>query len=347
MQFGNMLFPYNGDPGRDATLIEELLKEVRVSEALGVDAMWLAEHHFSGICPYADPVGLASAIAATTSKIKIGFAVLQASFHHPVKLAEQLAFLDNLSRGRMIVGLGRGNNAALYEYDAYKVIEEETPERLVETEHLLTNLWSGGRVHNGKYWQFQIPALRPQPVTRPHPMLLRAVVKDDSYVEMAEQNRPFLAGFISESETARKIELYRAIMRERGRTEEQIEDNLAKSWTWRRIFVGETEAEAERIGPPAFLAARNDRRIASEQLYAVVGRTMRPSRQQEDAFIYGSPERVAETIAKTAATGIGGLILQFRLGAMPADVAENSLRLFMKEVAPAFQSRRELAESQA
>ncbi|HWG06695.1 MAG TPA: LLM class flavin-dependent oxidoreductase, partial [Beijerinckiaceae bacterium] len=201
MQFGNMLFPYNGDPGRDATLIAELLHEVRVAEALGVDAIWLAEHHFSGVCPYADPVGLASAIAAITHKIKIGFAVLQASFHHPVKLAEQLAFLDNLSRGRMIVGLGRGNNAALYEYDAYKVIEEETQERLVETEQLLANLLSGGRVHDGKYWQFQIPALRPQPFTRPHPMLLRAVVKDDSYVEMAEQNRPFLAGFISEAET--------------------------------------------------------------------------------------------------------------------------------------------------
>jgi alkanesulfonate monooxygenase SsuD/methylene tetrahydromethanopterin reductase-like flavin-dependent oxidoreductase (luciferase family) len=347
MQFGNMLFPYNGDPGHDATLIEELLKEVRVSEELGVDAMWLAEHHFSGICPYADPVGLASAIAAITQKIKIGFAVLQASFHHPVKLAEQLAFLDNLSRGRMIVGLGRGNNAALYEYDAYKVIEEETQERLVETEQLLTNLLSGGRVHDGKYWQFQIPALRPQPFTRPHPTLLRAVVKDDSYAEMAEQNRPFLAGFISEAETTRKIELYRTIMRERGRTEAEIEDNLAQSWTWRRIFVGETDAEAEGIGLAAFQAARHDRRIASEQLYAAVGRTMRPSRQQEDAFIYGSVERVAETMEKMQATGIGGLILQFRLGAMPADVAEQSLRLFMTKVAPAFQGQKQLAVSPA
>lgn len=347
MQFGNILFPYNGDPARDATLVAELLREAQLSEELGIDAIWLAEHHFSGICPYADPVGLAAAIAATTRRIKIGFAVLQASFHHPVKLAEQIAFLDNLSGGRMIVGLGRGNNAALYEYDAYKVIEEETPERLVETEQLLTNLWSGGRVHEGKYWQFQIPALRPRPFTRPHPMLLRAVVKEKSYVEMARLNRPFLAGFISEPEVARRIDVYRTIMREEGRSEAEIEANLANSWTWRRVFVAETDEEAERIGLPAFRAMRNDRRSESERLHAAVGRTMRVGRQQEDVFIYGSPERVAESIARTQATGIGGLILQFRLGAMPADVAENSLRLFMNEVAPAFQSQKELADSQA
>jgi alkanesulfonate monooxygenase SsuD/methylene tetrahydromethanopterin reductase-like flavin-dependent oxidoreductase (luciferase family) len=344
MRFGNILFPYNGDPARDGTLIAELLREAHVSEQLGVDAMWLAEHHFSGVCPYADPVGLASAIAATTQKIKIGFAVLQASFHHPVKLAEQIAFLDNLSRGRMLVGLGRGNNAALYEYDAYRVVEDETQDRLVETEQLLTNLWSGGRVHEGKYWQFQIPALRPRPFTSPHPLVLRSVVKDESYVEMAQQNRPFLAGFISEPEMTRKVDLYRATMRAEGRTEAEIDCNLENSWTWRRIFVAETNEEAERIGLPAFQAARSDRRRESERLHAAVGRAMRASRQQEDVFIHGSPERVAETMEKMERTGIGGLILQFRLGAMPADVAENSLRLFMSKVAPAFQRRKELAE---
>jgi len=343
MKFGNILFPYNGDPSRDTMLIAELLREAQISEELGVDAMWLAEHHFSGICPYADPVGLATAIAATTHRIKIGFSVLQASFHHPVKLAEQIAFLDNLSRGRMIVGLGRGNNAALYEYDAYKVNEEETPERLVETEELLTTLWTGGTVHQGKYWQFQIPALRPQPYSRPHPLMLRSVVKDASFIDMARQNRPFLAGFVSEEALKHSLHLYRTAMREDGRTSDEIDANLANSWTWRRIFVADTNAEAERIGPPAFRAMRSDRRGESERLHAAVGRVTRASRQQEDAFIFGTPERVAESIEKMVSTGIGGTILQFRLGSMPADLAERSLRLFMTEVAPAFQHDKELA----
>jgi alkanesulfonate monooxygenase SsuD/methylene tetrahydromethanopterin reductase-like flavin-dependent oxidoreductase (luciferase family) len=336
MKFGNILFPYNGEPSRDANLITELLQEAQISEEAGLDAIWLAEHHFSGICPYADPIGLASAIAATTRRIRIGFSVLQASFHHPVKLAEQIAFLDNLSRGRMIIGLGRGNMGALYEYDAYKVKEEETQERLMETERLLIELLSGACAHDGKYWQFKIPALRPRPFTTPHPILLRSAVKDASFIELARQNRPFLAAFTTEAEFVRKIDLYRTEMRAAGASADAIDRNLANSWTWRRVFVSETSQEAEQIGVPAYRAMQVDRRTESERLHAAVGRTRNPSQAGEDAFIYGVPERVAETVAKMEQAGIGGIILQFRLGAMPAEIAENSLRLFMKEVAPCF-----------
>jgi alkanesulfonate monooxygenase SsuD/methylene tetrahydromethanopterin reductase-like flavin-dependent oxidoreductase (luciferase family) len=97
MQFGNFLFPESRDPAADGRVIEETLGEAELSERLGFDAVWLAEYHFDGICAYVDPVTFAAAVAVRTGRIRIGFAVAQASLHHPIRLAEQLALIDNLS----------------------------------------------------------------------------------------------------------------------------------------------------------------------------------------------------------------------------------------------------------
>ncbi len=77
MKFGNFLFPDSRDPERDGVVIDETLREAWLSDELGVDVIWLAEHHFDGICAYADPISFAGALAASTRHSKIGFAVLQ------------------------------------------------------------------------------------------------------------------------------------------------------------------------------------------------------------------------------------------------------------------------------
>ena len=69
-----------------------------------MEMLWLAEHHFDGICAYVDPVTFAAALAASTEHIQIGFAVAQMSLHHPIRMAEQMALIDNISRGRLVVG---------------------------------------------------------------------------------------------------------------------------------------------------------------------------------------------------------------------------------------------------
>ena len=106
MKFGNFLFPDCRDPERDGIVIDETLREARLSDQLGVDVIWLAEHHFDGICAYVDPITFASALSTSTRQSKIGFAVVQTALHHPIRLAEQIAILDNITKGRLIVGLG-------------------------------------------------------------------------------------------------------------------------------------------------------------------------------------------------------------------------------------------------
>ena len=74
----------------DQQIIQETLREARLCDALGMEMLWLAEHHFDGICAYVDPVTFAAALAASTERIQIGFAVAQMSLHHPIRLAEQM-----------------------------------------------------------------------------------------------------------------------------------------------------------------------------------------------------------------------------------------------------------------
>src|SRR5690349_19762665 len=153
MKFSNFLFPDCRDPERDGVVIDETLREAWLSDQLGVDGIWLAEHEFDGICAYVDPITVAGALAPSMRHSKIGFAVVQTALHHPIRLAEQLAILDNLTKGRLIIGLGRGSSYNIYDYQGFGIDYREAQERLEEAEKILLTAWTRGAfTHNGKYW---------------------------------------------------------------------------------------------------------------------------------------------------------------------------------------------------
>ena len=146
------------------SVIDETLREAQLCDELGMDMVWLAEHHFDGICAYVDPVSFAAALATSTEQISIGFAVAQMSLHHPVRMAEQMSLIDNLSHGRLVVGLGRGTAYNIYDYQGYGIDPDEAFERLIESEEIMLKAWTTENlVHEGKYWQLRMPQLRPQP----------------------------------------------------------------------------------------------------------------------------------------------------------------------------------------
>ena len=193
MKFSNFLFPESWDPERDGVVIGETLREARLADELGVDTIWLAEHHFDGVCAYVDPVSFAAALATATRRAKIGFAVIQTSLHHPVRLAEQLALIDHLSQGRLIVGLGRGTAYNIYDYQGYGIDHEEAQARFEEAESIILKAWTQDRVeHQGRFWDLKMPRLRPRPFTKPHPLLIRGASGEQSMVELAHAGRPFL-----------------------------------------------------------------------------------------------------------------------------------------------------------
>jgi alkanesulfonate monooxygenase SsuD/methylene tetrahydromethanopterin reductase-like flavin-dependent oxidoreductase (luciferase family) len=345
MNFSNFLFPDCRDPERDGVVIDETLREARLSDELGVDVIWLAEHHFDGICAYVDPISFAGALVASTRHSRIGFAVIQTALHHPIRLAEQLSVLDNIAKGRLVVGLGRGSSYNIYDYQGFGIDHHEAQARLEEAEEILLKAWTGeGFEHHGRYWDLNVPTLRPRPYTKPHPPLIRAASGEASLVELARQGRPFLMNVQSTTVTRHRIAVYRKTMRDSDFDEERILRNLEQCWVWRNVFVAQTDAEAERIGVPAFRAMVESRAALRNRIYRETGMRIEvpasdlPSARTsvEHGFIHGSPATVAEAIAEIAALGVGGVIATFRLGPLPHEAATSSLILFMQQVAPQF-----------
>ena len=346
MKFSNFLFPAAMDAKDDGRIIRETLREGQLCDELGMDMLWLAEHHFDGICAYVDPVTFAAALASSTKQIQIGFAVAQMSLHHPIRMAEQMALIDNISEGRLVVGLGRGTAYNIYDYQGYGIDPAEAYERLVEAEDIMIKAWTTENFkHAGKYWNIRLPKLRPQVFTKPHPPIVRAASSEEGMLTLAKEGRPFLMNIQSNETMRQRMDLYRKTMHESGYDDATIANNVENTWVWKNIFVGETDAEAERLALPAFEAQQEFRQRMRKKVYEEQGLVLKQDKapaarnQVKHSILCGSPATVAEEIAQIDAIGVGGLILVFRLGPMPLEVAESSIRLFMNKVAPQFKSK--------
>jgi len=344
LKFSNFLFPESRDPARDGSVIAETLREAELSDRLGVDVIWLAEHHFDGVCAYVDPVSFAAALAVATSRSRIGFAVAQMSLHHPIRMAEQLALIDHLSGGRLVVGLGRGTAYNIYDYQGYGLDPAEAQARFEEAEAIMFKAWTSESFeHHGRFWDLKVPMLRPRPLTKPHPYVIRSASGEASMVEIARTGKPFLMNVQSNEVTQHRMQLYRQTMHESGHDEEAIARCVDECWVWRNVFVAETDAEAERIAVPAFEAMQQHRAAMRNKVEAEQGVTLAPHHtgpvartDAKHALIHGSPATVAEELAKVARIGVGGVIMSCRLGPMPHEAAMQSLTLLMDHVAPQF-----------
>ena len=122
-------------------LYDALLAQVTAAESLGFDSIWLTEHHFTddGYLPALMPA--AAAIAARTTRVTIGTYVLLAPFYHPLKLAEDAAFVDVLSHGRLRLGIGLGYRAE--EFEGFGVPRKERLGRTLETIEIMKRAWTG------------------------------------------------------------------------------------------------------------------------------------------------------------------------------------------------------------
>jgi alkanesulfonate monooxygenase SsuD/methylene tetrahydromethanopterin reductase-like flavin-dependent oxidoreductase (luciferase family) len=346
MKFSNFLFPDSASAADDRRVIDETLREARLTDALGFDTIWLAEHHFDGIVAYVDPVTFAAALATATTRARIGFAVAQMALHHPIRLAEQVALLDHISKGRMIVGLGRGTAYNIYDYQGYGIDHAEAQGRFEEAEAIMFEAWKGQPLeHHGEFFDLKLPELRPSTYTKPHPYVIRASATEHGMLEIARRGDPFMMNVQNNAVTAQRMDLYRRTLRETGMDEATIAAKVDECWVWRNVYVAETDAEAERIAVPAFIAMHEHRVAMRNRIYAEQRASILPMpapgsappahASVEHGLVCGSPATVAEKLAPLQATGVGGLIMQFRLGPMDYEQTAASLTLFTDKVIPA------------
>ena len=343
MKFSNFLFPHSPTPDSDYDAVTDALREAELTEELGFDAVWLGEHHIDGACAYVDPVTFAAAVAARTERVKIGFAAVQMALHHPIRLAEEIALLDNISNGRIILGIGRGTAYNFYEYRSYGIPFAEAQGRLLESEEILPKAWTTENYrHKGEYFDIELPVLRPKVYQNPHPPMIRAVATEGSMVEMGKQGRPLMLVVQPDDETERRFNVYQDSMRDSGYDEAHVKWAMENSWIWRNMYVAESDADAERLATQVHVAGRrhiDETRLklnTAEEMASVSTGLADPRFRVENSMIFGSPDTVAKRIERLQEIGIGGLILQFRVGPMSWEDNEASLRLFADEVMPRF-----------
>lgn len=150
------------------TVYERAVDRVKIMDQNGYDAVWLAEHHFStySVCPSVHLMGMH--LAHQTENLRIGMGVSLAGFYHPLRLAEEVALLDNLSGGRINWGAGRGFD--LTEMNAFGVSREDSYEKFRENVEIVLAAWQNERLsYQGKYYQFDDIEVLPKPYQDPMP----------------------------------------------------------------------------------------------------------------------------------------------------------------------------------
>ena len=346
MNIGSFIFPVSHHPHGDSAVIDSTLEEIELAEHIGLDAVWLTEHHFDGAVAYADPLVFGAAVAARTERVKIGFAVVELALHHPIRLATQTSTLDNLSHGRLIVGTGRGSAFNHYEYMGYGITLEDGIERLDESEELLVKAWTATHLkHEGEHWQVKFPMLRPRPYQKPHPPLVRACISEASTIAMARIGRPVMIGILPIKDLASRLNAFRDTMSESGYDEHTIEATLDQCWASRNVFVANTYEEAREMAERGF--ARERRHFGeARRLFNPGGGppqqgsgTSSASENLKMSFVMGTPRQVADQLASFQDAGVRNLMLKFNTGQMPTRQAQASMKMFGDKVLPILRRR--------
>ncbi len=171
VRIGLGLFTGQIPPGSDRTFAQEyrdVIEMARLAETLGFDSVWVSEHHGSsdGYLPSLLP--MLAALAAATERVQLGTGVILAPFHHPLRLAEDAAVVDQLSEGRLILGLGLGWRDE--EFRMFGLPAKERVRRTSETVEILRTAWTGDRFsHDGRVFQFDDVLVTPRPAQEPGP----------------------------------------------------------------------------------------------------------------------------------------------------------------------------------
>src|SRR3989449_7425105 len=179
MDFGTFLLMQSPSARTSQEIYSRALDVAQKAEALGFRNIWLAEHHFSTYGYLSRPVQLATYIAAKTTRLRVGTAVIVVPLHHPLVVAEEIATLDLLAGGRIDVGLGRGYQH--YEFERLGLELESGRARWDESVDIILKAFEGKPFsYDGKIFKIPETTIFPQPLQKPRPPIWITAQSPDS-----------------------------------------------------------------------------------------------------------------------------------------------------------------------
>ena len=326
-------------------LYSDLSEQAVVGEELGFKAIWLAEHHFTRYGLGASSLVIASNIAARTSRIRLGTAVLIPPLHHPVRLAEDTATLDVLSDGRLDVGFGRGASGS--EYVNFGVDHGESQARYRETIEMVETLWTTRNcTYEGEYFSVERLNLVPTPLQQPHPPVYVAATRSAESLDfVASTGRRLIIGVVLDTVDA--VDLMQRYLRQSK--DSGYSASASDVPFFRYFYVGETEEQAHRDAREALnwtLDINTWRREFSvgSEVYERIDdyrsrRTQFPPSYEflaEHRAFIGTPDQIAGKIQALKDAGVQYFGCNFAFGGLEQKKQLRSMELFSREVMPRF-----------
>jgi len=329
------------DQQSDADAFAQALQQVVDAESWGLDSVWLAEiHQQASRSVLSAPLTVAAAIAARTSRLLIGTGVQVLPLCHPLRLAEETATIDQISRGRLLLGAGRSGNPRAYA--AYGVPYSESRERFYETLEILKLAWTRPSFsYAGKFYSFDEARAVPRPYQQPHPPIRIAGASEDTFPVLGALGYPLFVAVRSGSLSGLAPDLvaYRDAYAAAGHP------GKGRVYLRLSLHLADTDAQAQQEAEPSMMAgyrsltsrlegSPNSRRRA--ELETV--RTITYEQVLCDKVVVGSPARVADRLRQLhEELGIDGILAELNFGALiPPQMMMRSLRLLCEQVRPHF-----------
>lgn len=326
---------------------DEAFHLVDRSDAWGVDCVWLGQIHFNpSRSVLSASLVMASAIAARTKRLRVGTAIQILPLNHPLRIAEEVATVDQISRGRFEFGIGR--SGAPRSYDVLGVPYGESQARFREALDVIRQAWTGERFnHQGEFYQFQNATVAPRPYQVPHPPIRMAATTAETFPAVGRMGLPAFVGLRATErwELREYLESYREAWREAGHpgqpsvylripvyaapTEKEARDDPRESIT--SFFARQAELARTAVGRAG--AGPAERRAAQADRLA----SLTYDEALERKVIFGTPARIVERVKELRDDlGLDGIVAELNAGGLlPLPLEERSLRLLAHEVIPA------------
>jgi alkanesulfonate monooxygenase SsuD/methylene tetrahydromethanopterin reductase-like flavin-dependent oxidoreductase (luciferase family) len=323
-------------------LYEHRLKMIELADQAGFYCYHLAEHHGTPLNMAPSPSLFFAALAQRTRRLRFGPMVYLLPLYNPLRLIEEIAMLDQMSRGRFELGVGRGTSP--YEVALFNVDPAEARAIFREAlDVILMGLRTGRVDHEGQYFQFRNVELPLQPLQHPYPPLWYPTSNASSVQWIAEEG--FHTAFGSQTPRLEQVrglmDQYKAIDAENRGRPDRLNGHAGEPLIGlvRQVYVAETDAQARQEARAAYeafyenynylWALNNNTRHAEEGNF--------DQRIEDGLFLAGSPETVRRQIEEqVAATGANYFVGAFAFGTFSGEQLQRSVGLFAERVMPAF-----------
>jgi alkanesulfonate monooxygenase SsuD/methylene tetrahydromethanopterin reductase-like flavin-dependent oxidoreductase (luciferase family) len=336
MNFGFLTECYVREGKSHTAAFDDTFEQIAAAEALGLDSVWIVEQHFrpwASILP--SPMVMAAAVAARTSRMRIGLAVQVLPLTNPLRVAEEAVMIDHISHGRFDLGVGRSGITKFY--DGYNVPYSESRLRFDESlEIILAAFRQETFSFEGQFHSFRDVTLSPKPLQQPHPPIWVATSNPEAFPVLGQRGFPLLLWYQGAS-FEEPVRAYRRAWDAAGHGREpQV---LLRIPT----YVGEDDEKG--ADEPRESTLYDLRRVARENRQA--GEIARAERAEglianydevlRTRVAYGSAARVADRLREFIdCTGVTGFLLDFNFGGqIPQPLVLESMRRLANHVMPA------------